>query len=335
MVDQNIVNHVGMVMDASVSMRPLASTVVTMADGQVKELADLSTKMDQETRATVYTFGEPDDIQCIYYDKDVLRLPSLNGKYIIRGNTALIDATMKAIEDLEKTATLYGDHAFLLYVWTDGEENRSKKYGPTDLNRKLSSLPDNWTVAALVPNERGVGYARTYGFLAGNIAIWSTTNEGMRAAGATVSTATQQYMQNRAIGIRGSRSLFQASTAQVDTAQLKTLQSHQFQMLLVDPFHGGEPIKNFVEIQTGQPYRKGSAYYQLTKKEEVQPSKDILLMDQEGKVYYGIEARRMIGLPDYGYADVLPENHTKYTIFVRSDSVNRKLVPNTMLILRR
>ena len=293
--------------------------------------------MDQETRATVYTFSWANKIECVYYDKDVLRLPSLKGKYSPYGNTALIDATMKAILDLEKTATLYGDHAFLLYVLTDGQENASTVHTPDDLKRKLGALPDNWTVAALVPNQHGVSYAKRYGFLPGNIAIWDTSAGGVVEVGSRISQATANFMQSRTLGLRGSKNLFQATTANVDKTQLKELRQTQYIPLLVGPTDGGMAIKPFVErcMSPGYVYRKGTGYYQLTKKETVQPDKDVLLMDKAGKVYYGVEARQMIGIPDGMYAEVIPENHTEYTIFVRSDSVNRKLVANTMLIVRR
>jgi hypothetical protein len=332
MVAQNVVNHVGLVLDRSYSMTRLARQVVEIADAQVKELATISTQMDQETRATVYVFD--DDVECIYYDKDVLRLPSLSGKYRIGANTAMIDATMQAITDLEKSATLYGDHAFLLYVLTDGEENQSRKYGARELREKISKLPDNWTVAALVPDVRGEAEARRYGFLPGNIAIWSTSEGGLLQAGGVIRQATSNFMQGRAAGLRGSKNLFQASTKNLDPKQLKVLSPLTYTALMVGPDDGGVAIRDFVNERLGA-YKKGQGYYQLTKKEEVQPSKDVLLMGKTGDVYYGVEAREMIGVPSGTYADVMPENHPDYTIFVRSDSVNRKLVPNTLLIVRR
>lgn len=333
-IDQGLINHVGMVLDASLSMRLFTHDAVQIADRQVKELAKISTQMDQETRATVYTFSSPQDFRCVYYDKDVLRLQSLKGKYLVRGNTALIDATMQAIEDLEKTATLYGDHAFLLYVLTDGQENASVRYGARELRAKLERLPDNWTIAALVPNERSEREARLYGFLPGNIALWDTTAQGIYEAGATIHQATANFMQARAQGVRGSKNLFQATTAHVDQSQLKVLAPQTYTILLVEPDREGVSIKSYVEEKLQRPYQKGSAYYQLTKKEEIQPSKDILILDPSGKAFYGIEARRMVGIPEGIYANVAPENNPNYIIFVRSDSVNRKLVPNTMLIVR-
>src|SRR5688572_1772649 len=87
------INHVMFVIDASASMRDIEAEVVKVTDRQVKDLADLSQQLDQETRVSVYVFSE--GVWCLFYDKDVLRLPSLAGKYRTVTNTALIDATVE------------------------------------------------------------------------------------------------------------------------------------------------------------------------------------------------------------------------------------------------
>lgn len=333
-IDQSLINHVGMVLDASTSMRPLQNSVVQVADNQVASLAALSTEMDQETRATVYTFGY--DIRCIFYDKDVLRLPTLQDKYTINGNTALIDATMKGIEDLEKTATLYGDHAFLYYVITDGEENASKKYGVRELKSKLGSLPENWTVAAFVPNARAEMVARQVGFFPGNIAVWDTTREGILKVGSQIKAANQQFMQDRALGIRGSKSIFKVNSHLNDITLLKPETPGTYEFLVVGPEAADMEIRDFVEkfSTRRRTYKKGCAFYQLTKSEEVQPSKQLAIVDTATQnVYIGDNARAFVGLPLNQYVQAVPENRADRMIFVQSMSVNRKLAPHTMVLV--
>lgn len=149
----NIINHIVFVVDKSGSMASLRDVVVKVFDKQIKYLAERSRVLDQETRVTVYCFD--DTPECIIFDKDVLRLPSLAGLYKTSGRTALIDATLLAIDDLSKTHVKYGDHSFLLYVLTDGEENSSSN-SRHSIQTVINSLPDNWTVAVLVPNQTGV-----------------------------------------------------------------------------------------------------------------------------------------------------------------------------------
>ena len=51
-MNQNYINHIALVLDASGSMSHLSSAVVQVADNQVQYLAARSKELDQETRAT-------------------------------------------------------------------------------------------------------------------------------------------------------------------------------------------------------------------------------------------------------------------------------------------
>lgn len=108
---QNYINHVALVLDASSSMSHLSRKVVEVADQQIAYLARRSQELDQETRVTVYVFA--DKVECVIYDKDVLRMPSLKQMYRAGGMTALLAATLKSQRELAQTAQLYGDHSFL------------------------------------------------------------------------------------------------------------------------------------------------------------------------------------------------------------------------------
>lgn len=229
---QNRITHVGFVLDASGSMEHLRHQVVKVADAQIAHLAKQSKELDQETRVTVYSFD--DTAKCLIYDKDVLRLPSLANLYQIGGRTALVDATILAMDDLAMTPEKYGDHAFLMFVITDGEENASTgtrnswntgwnapPMGPLPaerLRKRMAQLPAHWTMAALVPNMSGKHTAQQFGFPPGNIAVWDATSErGMEEAMARVSTATDTYMTARSVsGIRSTTSLFDISAAVVN-----------------------------------------------------------------------------------------------------------------------
>lgn len=336
MTEQGYINHIGLVLDASSSMSSLRDATVKVADNQVKYLASRSQELDQETRMTIYTFA--DSAQNVFYDKDVLRLPSLAQKYRPYGNTALIDATMLAIQDLEKTATLYGDHAFLLYVLTDGEENASRRYSGHDLLRKLNALPNNWTLAVLAPNARSVFALKQLGFAPDNIQVWDTTEEGIREVGRKMEAATNYYMSDlRTSGVRSTRSLFNFDKADVAQAvkqgAIQQLDKNAYSIYTVD---GSYPIKQFVEDRTGKPYRLGSTYYELMKSEAIQASKQIVVVDTTsfGGAYTGREARNLLGLPDYEIR-VNTAAHPQYDIFVQSTSVNRKLVPGQRILVMR
>jgi hypothetical protein len=329
---QNYVNHIALVLDASGSMGKHKDALIKVADEQIAYLAKRSTELDQETRVTVYTFNSTP--RCVIYDKDVLRLPSIASLYTPSGQTALIDATLLSQQDLSLTPEKYGDHSFLTFVLTDGEENASNNK-PQHLVNILNGLPDHWTVAVLVPNMRGKHEAKSFGFPADNIAIWdTTTSEGVREAGNTIRQATDAYMTARATGVRGTRTLFSTGADAVNAETVKSLgvkplSANEFVLV---PVPRDCVIRDFVET-TGRGYQVGKAFYQLSKAETIQANKLVAVVENKtAKVYLNHEARSLIGLPDVEVR-VRPNHNPDYTIFVQSTSVNRKLIAGTKLLL--
>jgi hypothetical protein len=327
---QNYINHIALVLDASGSMGRHAEELIKVADNQIAYLAQRSKELDQETRVTVYSFSDSNNIQCLVYDKDVLRIPSISGLYKAWGNTALVDATLLALEDLALTPEKYGEHAFLIYVLTDGQENDSKER-PEILGARISNLPDHWTLAAFVPDQNGVFEAKKFGFPRENIAVWDTSSTtGLHEAGKRIRETTEQFMVNRTKGIRGTKNLFTLATPSIAKVT-RTLDSLHFgQYRLLDVIEDGR-IDEFVESNLHRPYKLGEAYYQLMKPETIQPQKAIAIF-ANNNVYIGDEARELLGLPDF-HIRVAPTDYPAYEIFVQSTSVNRKLIAGTRLLV--
>jgi hypothetical protein len=336
----NIINHIGLELDASYSMTRHKQRLVEQADGLIKHLAARSEELDQETRISVWTFSDADDIRCLVWDKDVLRLPSIRDLYRIGGNTALVDATFTAIEDLETTSQRHGDHSFLLYVLTDGEENRSVRFPRHEraprLSARIGGLPDNWTVATLVPNISAVSEAKRFGFPAGNIETWDTASAyGASEAGARIRETADAYMAGRARGERSTRNLFSTGPDAVNdqtvrAAGLTPMRQDAYQLVEVER---DASIRDFVETRLHQPYQLRRAFYELMKREEIQNYKEVLVMDRAtGRVFSGPGARDLIGLPPDVSVKVTPSFNPNYKIFVQSTSVSRRLKAGTEFI---
>src|SRR5579859_1442093 len=208
----NRINHFVLVADESLSMQERATALVKVVDGFVADLAARSKELDQETRITVYTFNSSSGVRCLIYDMDVLRTPTISGRFRPSGMTPLIDATCQAIDELGETPERYGEHSFVLFALTDGQENRSRKR-PHDLASRIERLPGHWTVAAFVPDMMAVADAKRCGFPAGNIERWDTTSShGMTEVGERIRTVSSDFMHARTQGVRGSRSLFRVNT---------------------------------------------------------------------------------------------------------------------------
>jgi hypothetical protein len=334
----NFINHFGIVIDESTSMRAHASALVKAMDGYRDVLAQVSREQDQETRLTAYAFSSYGQQRCLFYDMDVFRVPSLAGLYHPNGMTALVDCTMLAISDLKQTATLYGQHALMITGLSDGIENDSM-HTPAELDRVITTLPENWTTAAFGPDAMAVRKLRACGFPGDNVAVWDTTSSsGIERVGSMMSEAAVSFMQGRSQGIHGYNKgtgaarggLFKIrefSSAEV-TGALTALSPGSYALIGVPQ---DTPIKIFVETTQGRSYRMGEAYYEFTKKETVQPKKEIAVL-MDGRVYSGRAARGILGLPDH-HVQVAPDHKQGCTIFVQSTSPNRKLLAGTRLLL--
>jgi len=332
----HLINHIALVLDASSSMGGLTQTVIKVTDGLIKRLASLSVG-NQETRVSIYTFAGSGSINCLVHDRDVLRLPSIEGLYRLGGMTALLDATNEAVTDLESIPQKYGDHAFLAYVLTDGQENNSTVMNSASFAKRIKGLPENFTLAVFVPDATCMHEAKKHGFPSDNISVWKTTAEGLDEVGETMYKATTNYMNNRASGVRGSKTLFKFDTTNITKAavkaKLEALKNSEYKLLTVWDSCNGEQISDFVKKVTKDDYVKGSAYYQLTKPEIVQANKNLAIKDnRNGRVYAGDAARQLVGLPQHEIK-VAPTSHKDFTFFVQSNSHNRKLVGKTDLLL--
>lgn len=330
---QNEITHVCLVLDASYSMDSYVRDVVQVADNLINHLA--SNKVEgEEIRITIYDFA--DTAQCLIYDMDVLRVPSIKNLYRTRGNTALKDATWLAIQDLKMTPEKYGDHAFLLYVLTDGMDNRSRRTN-TELTSLLNSLPDHWVTSVFMPAQKYVSYAIQYGFPDYNIQIWDASSKaGFESVGAVIRSTTDAYLsQRRTTGVKTvakGKSLF---TLQLNTLSgsdivknLKPLPQNRYALWNIG---FKQEIRPFVQDH-GHAYVTGKGYYELTKNETIQPNKTFAIL-YNNRIYTGPEARKLLGLPENGdYAPVKAEKYPDYAVFVQSGSVNRSLIPGQRLL---
>lgn len=333
----NIINHIGLVLDASGSMGKHAVKLIEVADNQVKHLAVKSKEMNQETRITIWTFSDHDDIHCVVWDMDVLRLPSIAEFYQINGMTAFVDAALKSFDDMSTTSQIHGDHSFLIYFLTDGEENASVN-SSDKLAPAIRRLAGNWTVAALVPGAKEAMDVKRLGFPAGNVQIWdSTTTEGLEEAAQSILRSSDAYMSARATGMKSTTTLFDMSAAAVNKATIQAaglvpLNTNEYILTTVvfkKPFQDGDDwISTFTNNVLGHQYVSGRGFYQLTLAPvKVQIQKDIAIVEKKsGMVYTGKNARALLGLPSNLEVTLRASQNPDYDIFIQSTSPNRKLL---------
>lgn len=223
--------------------------------------------------------------------------------------------------------------SFLVMVITDGEENMSR-WSTAEMSAKLRELQasDRWTFVFRVPR----GYAKRlagYGIPEGNILEWDQTERGVAAASVATNTAMSSYFSHRSKGVKSTTRFFTDLSKLTVTEVQQTLNniSRDVTRFNVPAGDHGVAIKTFIE--RFMPYRIGTLFYQLTKTEKLQESKQICLCDRSTNVvYFGLSARSLLNLPMYGAISLSPGHLGNYDVFIQSTSVNRKLVGGTTLL---
>lgn len=324
-------NHVAIVLDRSGSMSDILQKAKTVLENLIKYLKEKSISFDQETRVSVYTFDN--NVECIIYDMDVMRFKSFDS-FRIGGRTALMDATNLAIEDLQKIPQTYFDHAFIIYVITDGLENASN-IKPTIFKSKLKALPDNFTTIGFAPDVMSVQNLISLGFDKGNVDRWDATERGIEEVGQKISASIDRYFDMRSKGVRSSNTLISdLSSMTANTAKNILSKLDRRKYCIVNNNHRRAiEIRDLVEEQTGSQYETGRSFYELVKTEHIQAYKEIAIQHKtNNEVYTGPNARKLLGLPDHE-VKIKPGDHGEWSVFVQSTSYNRKVIPNQKVLV--
>lgn len=332
-------NYIGISRDHSGSMSSITRAAARDYNSNIAAIQTNSLKEKQDTVVSVVKcgVGSRGTIVREVVNSTVAKLEPLNEYSYTAdgGSTPLFDSVMDLISQFRNVPDAKDPNvSFLVMAITDGGDNSSQTSG-RELANTIANLQatDHWTFVFRVP----LGYKSQLtklGIPEGNILEWEQTAHGVEVAARATETAYTSYFSGRSAGLTSTQNFYTTDLSNVSKATVKAK--------LVDIsndvvfFNVTEPvqIREFVERRTGRVMVKGAAFYQLTKKEdEVQDYKQLAIRDKKtGKVYSGVEARNILGLPHNGTVKVAPGNHGAYDIFIQSTSVNRKLVPGTQLL---
>lgn len=182
------------VLDRSGSM----SSIKDDAIGGFNAFVDAQKKVAGTADITLVLFDH--EYQKVYDAKDINSVELLTDKtYIPRGNTALLDAIGRSINEVgAKLNALKEDERaekVIVCIITDGAENASKEF----TNEKIKEMIEhqkskyNWEFAYLGANQDSFATASMYGISKGMTSNFAADTDGTRGAYACLSNLTANY----------------------------------------------------------------------------------------------------------------------------------------------
>ncbi len=266
--------------------------------------------------------------------------PQVLEGYYLRcvGGTALYDAIGRAIETTHVRDD--GNTAFLISIMTDGYENASKRFSLAAVSGMIrqAMATDRYTFAFAGP-EASARVAGDLGIPPGNCTTWESTVEGLATLSRTTTNSLKTYAASRSSGVMRSTS-FYAEPVIADASKFVDRLGGDLldvtQAVTVARVNNDSPltISKFAKAAFGS-FVKGGAYYELTSSEKVQDYKGIIVQDTKtGRFYSGwSSAKRLLGIPDFtGTVRIRPGKLGDFRVFVQSTSLNRRLVPGTVVV---
>jgi hypothetical protein len=337
---KRLVNRIAIVMDESRSMARLKQKGIEYLNEQINRIKNEASERGQCTEISVLCFSSYGSRWL--YQNAYFQTVGFVGQHDYMpergGDTPLMDSVEDAVRSLLTKSVLPGDDmSYLVMTLTDGQENCSTRNRPANFSSMLRSYQSlgNWTFAFAGP--AGSKYhLKQLGVPEGNIQEWEVSEAGLRDLSAMTASAGSGYFAGRAKGLRASMSFYS------DASKLTTVKANQVLENVTGDFKswkvekGEVEIKPFVESK-GYAYVAGAGFYQLTKREEVQDYKELLIRHKQTKrLYGGDNAKQLLGLPasQTGTIKLNPGNHGDWDVFVSSKSTNRKLVRGTDLLYR-
>lgn len=336
-----LINRVAIVLDSSGSMYDIKDSTITTFNNLVNTLKEQSRINNQETTVSLFTFNSI--VRENYFNKQIVdrcppheEIPKLDRfNYTTNGGTALFDGIGHSIEKFKQLKD--GENvSYLIYVITDGDENSSRHFTSPkliSLFKECESL-GNFTITLQLPIGSKKGFCSKYGISSDNVREWEATDEGMKQVNVVTTSALAGFYNSRNTGARSVTNFYKdIDLSKITSKDLNKLDDISGQVKIVE-VPKECTIKEFVESKTKKPYVIGQGYYQLMKKELVQPQKSVCIYDKKTKcVYAGKQARKLIGLPDGVNCKVQPLNHAGMEIFIKSTSVNRILPRGSKVLI--
>lgn len=203
--------HVAFILDRSGSMEHGKDSTI---EGYNEQAQAVKTGAEQAGGTTTYTeaqFNAQVQIRRLMESLSALQ-PLTAESYQPQGGTALLDAVGATVAALlQKPGVWDPTTAFLVTVFTDGEENASRVYRAETIRDMIERLEatGRWTFALVGPKDSVLGLARTLAIHQSNVAGYDESSlHEKRAAFSRVNQANTVYFSRKMAGAMRTNGLF-------------------------------------------------------------------------------------------------------------------------------
>jgi uncharacterized protein YegL len=176
------------ILDRSGSMH----SIVKDAIGGFNAFLDEQRKVPGEARISVVLFDH--DCETVCSAQPIGEAKHLTAEtYVPRGNTALLDAIGRAMNEHGKRIAdeKWADNV-IVCILTDGHENASREYRADAIKPMIEHAEKNgWAFVYLGANQDAFAVASAYGIQAGRTFAFAANAAGTKSAYATMSAATR------------------------------------------------------------------------------------------------------------------------------------------------
>ncbi len=202
--------YAALLLDESGSMAHHRASALEGFNSQVRVIQD-GARQAGNTRVSLTTFNVVAKPLLVARPSEELQ-PLAEAQYNPSGSTALFDAIGQTLEALLEQPDIHNEQtAILVAIFTDGEENASRRYSAATLKELVTRLEatGRWTFTLMGPHGTSMELASILNLRSGNVAQFNPQDKASTVqAFASMTKAATSYMSMRSMGVMASASLY-------------------------------------------------------------------------------------------------------------------------------
>lgn len=174
--------HITMILDRSGSMEEIRDDTI----GGLNAFIEGQKAVPGEATLTLVQFDSKDPYEVVWHFRQIEQVPALTREtYVPRGNTPLLDALGRGINDIEASIARLGEQDrpenVIVAVVTDGQENSSREFDKGRIEKMIRQRTEaaGWEFVFLSADLAAIGDAKSLGFRQDSTVAFEKSSAGI------------------------------------------------------------------------------------------------------------------------------------------------------------